>query len=144
MQSVYFAGSLGPVGFSAYNSVDQYLTADQIAHFDQVITNFGGHFNSMTSSFVCPCHGIYLFTLNFNTYNSDGLNLALMQNSALLVQAVADRAEDGALTTGSASVVVECGPSEMIWVEGADSASGAFGGNSARRSHFMGYMLYSY
>ena len=83
------------------------------------------------------------FTLNFNTYSNDGFRLALMKNSALLVMAVADWAENDTYTTGSASVVVECGPNEMVWVEG-DNDTGAFEGNAQRRSNFLGYMLYVY
>ena len=66
-----------------------------------------------------------------------------MKNSALLVMAVADWAENDTYTTGSASVVVECGPNEMVWVEG-DNDTGAFEGNAQRRSNFLGYMLYVY
>ena len=96
----------------------------------------------MTSCFVCPYQGIYLFTLNFNTYNGDGLRLALMKTSVILVQAVADLTDDGAKTTGSASVVVECGPNEMVWINASDNPDafeGAYG-----RTHFMGYLLHAY
>ena len=81
--------------------------------------------------------------LNFNTYRHDGLELGIVKDTEVLVVALADWTGSDSRTTGSASVIVECGPSEVIWVETSGSA-GEFNGNSQRRSHFIGYMLYAY
>ena len=94
---------------------------------------------------MCPYHGIYQFTLNFNTYGNDGLELGIFKRTSEetkgLVRAFGDWSNSK--TTGSATVIAKCGPSEVVWVE-ASGNKGQFEGDSQRRTHFTGYLLYAY
>ena len=136
-----FSDVLGPVGFSAYSTENTYLDPGEVAHFDALISNIGGHFNPSTSSFVCPYHGVYLFSINFNSEDSNDLQLAIVIDSEVKVQAYADYNDD--LTTGSALVIVECGPSQVAWVK-CNGNGGNLRGDSSRKTHFAGYLLHAY
>ena len=61
----------GPVAFTAYadtGSKTQYGDGSIIV-FNKVLTNAGGHYNAVTSSFICPWHGLYLMSVNIQGYN---------------------------------------------------------------------------
>ena len=92
----------GPVGFTAWANTG-YGTAygiDEVVVFDQVISNFGGHYNPDTSSFVCPFDGVYMVNVNVQTYSGDHAQVYVKRNAAALVEAWADD-QSGRLVTWS-------------------------------------------
>ena len=114
---------------------------DEIAWFDETMTNIGGHFNPATSSFVCPYHGVYMFSFTFNADTGDAVHLGIKRNDTLFVTAQADITNDSK-TTGSAVVVLECGPSQVVWVQCTHEGDLFGGGN--RKTHFTGALLHAF
>ena len=51
--------------------------------FDRELTNYGGYYNTQTSSFICPVDGVYIFTLKINVYD-DIVYVRIMRNDVHL------------------------------------------------------------
>ena len=50
--------AFGPVGFTAYASVDAHYDDYETIAFDTVVTNYGGAYDSDTGIFTCPVKGV--------------------------------------------------------------------------------------
>ena len=63
----------GPVAFTAFANTGQptWYNNDDVIVFNEVLSNAGGHYNSATSSFICPSHGVYLISVNVQGYDSN-------------------------------------------------------------------------
>ena len=138
--SYMFTDVLPPVAFTAYNNISEFFQVGQIAQFVQTFSNIGGHYNPATSSFVCPYKGVYVFSIHFSADSNDRLRLTIVIDGVATVKAWAEAQYE--ITTGSAMVVSECGPSQMVWVETEDD--GIIEGGAPGLSHFAGYLLYAY
>ena len=51
--------AFGPVGFSAYSTDAVRYEAHETIIFENVVTNYGGAYNSDTGNFTCPVTGYY-------------------------------------------------------------------------------------
>lgn len=73
----------GPVAFTAWANTGGSTPYNQfdIVVFDEVLTNFGGHYNPATSSFICPVDGVYHFSTNTLGAISSGMFTDLMRNN---------------------------------------------------------------
>ena len=136
-----------PVGFTAHASEDREYPSDEIIQFDDVQSNFGGHYNATTCTFLCPDHGIYLFSVHFNAYQGNYMYIEIVRDSTVLGEAMAlDRTRDGAYvyySHASALVIVDCEAGEEVWARsGAVTDSHLLGGS--RYSQFSGYLLHRY
>lgn len=63
--------------FRAYLSTSQNITttSNTKINFDATVFNVGNHFDTTNNRFVAPIAGLYLFSVNHNTYNvTSGLN----------------------------------------------------------------------
>ena len=60
------------IGFTAYhpNSIDYYDVGETVT-FSDILSNFGDHYNGLTSTFTWHYHGIYFLTASFNPDTSD-------------------------------------------------------------------------
>ena len=56
------ASTYDPVAFSAFTSVTH--TCSNVVRFGGVITNVGGAYSQLNSTFVCPHRGIYMFSVS--------------------------------------------------------------------------------
>ena len=61
--------SYDPVGFTAYT--DTYHTCDNSVNFEGVITNVGGAYDTVGSSFTCPYRGVYMFSVSVKVCKND-------------------------------------------------------------------------
>ena len=77
----------GPVGFTAYANSGNSKTYNynDVIVFDDVISNFGGHYNPETSSFVCPADGVYMISVHALSRKSQDVVADIMRNRDKLV-----------------------------------------------------------
>ena len=106
--------SSGPVGFTAKASSSYNVVVYEIIQFDNVLSNIGGHYNPNTCSFVCPDHGMYLFSVTICT-NEDALWIRLYKNNDPLTFAYANN-DDTDVDCSSPTVITECDAGEIVWV----------------------------
>ena len=132
-----------PVGFSVYANGNTEYGYEEIVMFTGVINNFGNHFDVQSASFNCPAHGVYMFGLNIKNYYTDNACLDIMRDNEQLVEAWADyiTSETYHYGQGSALIVAECSPGQLVWVK---ATCNSYVHGSARRSHFTGYLLHRY
>ena len=92
--------------------------------FDRELTNYGGFYNSQTSSFICPVDGVYIFTL---TINVDDANVAvcIMRNDVGLTDTWG-RTDNELYTHATNMVVTECLAGDVIWPRVATQPSLAY------------------
>ena len=124
-----------PVGFTAIFNANVNVTTNQVFPFGSVLSNFGGHYNARSYSFVCPTSGVYSFTCNFVTDNSL-LNVGLYRNNASLVLSAGHDANE--LDTGSMSVVTQCNAGDVVWVNALSPGKVT---NSLQMTHFSGFLI---
>ena len=105
----------------------------QTVKFDGIISNFGNHFNTADSTFTCPYHGTYLFSLNL-IRDYTGLCVAIMRDEEELAHAFAY--ENG--FTAGALIVVECNVGQEVNAQATCSTDVWLGD---RRNQFTGYLL---
>ena len=79
----------GPVGFTAHVPNNMNVVTYEVIGFTEVVSNFGGHFNPATSSFVCPDHGVYMFSMTICTF-ADYLTVILYRNNRMLIYGYPD------------------------------------------------------
>ena len=137
---------LTPVGFSAYeDTITSDYGAGDVIQFSHIITNVGNHYNSVTSTFVAPYDGFYLFSASVSCDDDVHVRANIMKEGSLLATAYAD---DLSLTVhethhqASMVVVTECAAGDRVWVESEDI--GQIYSDSSRISVFTGVMLVQY
>ena len=133
----------GPVAFTAKvpNSYSDLSTT--VVRFTQILTNFGGHFNSKTSSFVCPFDGVYLFFTHICTRN-DYLRTELRKGADdVLTYTISMNELGGAenIVCGSPTIVSECYSGETVYVT-TDSSGLIF--SDFDLTLFTGALLYRF
>ena len=104
--------------FTAYSDTGSNSIYKECAviEFEHVISNFGGHYNPDTSSFICPVNGIYLLSVTVQTYRLTDFAVDLMRDNQWLARAWADDAH-GTYTQASSTIVTECNRGELLWVQ---------------------------
>ena len=126
-----------PVGFSAILTKDTSLSYGTVVPFDDVISNFGGHYSTQTYSFTCPVHGVYIFSMSINQYDNNNIRGIIYRNKDELIRSTA--ADGGYRESASATVITECNAGDQVFV------SVEFGGNfdgELSPCHFTGYCLH--
>ena len=125
------------IGFTACDSTQRLYDVNEIVLFDRELTNYGGYYNTQTSSFICPVDGMYLFTLVINAYTTD-VQVLIMRNDVELTQTWA-RAIVELYNHGTNMVVTECLAGDVVWprveyiggtgdIHGADGCYTTFSG----------------
>ena len=92
--------------------------------YKTVVLNIGGQFISATHSFVCPMHGIYVFSVSFLTYKDRIDRLHLRKKSIDIVDIWAyDDDINETYGSGSISVVLECLENDAVRVVTGESGN---------------------
>ena len=125
------------MGFTAYASHTRSYNSEDVVIFDVVINNFGSYYRSDLSQFRCPYHGIYFFSVNFNSMNSQEMYSRIVLDGERLIEALAYASDER--NHAGTLVFAECNAQQTVWVQ-ATSESEMVGGN-ARSSSFSGYLL---
>ena len=126
------------IGFSAKLSGDKYIVSGEIVSFDDVISNFGGHYSTDTYTFTCPANGVYSFSMSTNKSSGWAIRGILFRNSDELIRAHAS--DDMYRDSASATVVTECSAGDQVFVS-VDEDTGYFDGTESPW-YFSGYLLH--
>ena len=101
------------IGFTACGGMSRDYDVNQTVLFDRELTNYGGYYNTQTSSFICPFDAIYIFTLVINVHYSDA-HVFIMRNSIELTSSWA-WTDDEPYNHGTNMVVTECLMGDVVW-----------------------------
>lgn len=129
------------VGFTAVADQQSYIdiSLTTVIPYKTAITNYGGHYNEQTYSFICPVHGLYSFTASIMCQN-DFIRAAIYRNSELLVTTEA-LDENNGFPSASTSVVTECNAGDVVWVN-TEIAGVLHAFN--RNDVFSGFLFYQF
>ena len=130
------------IGFSAKMSQFRVLSTNERVPFDDVITNFGGHYNADTYLFTCPVHGVYTFTMATNQYDHDNIQTGLLRNEEIIIRVAAER--EAYRDSSSATIITECNAGDSVYVRVL--LGGRFEGEGGvyNPCHFSGYLLHKF
>ena len=81
--------------------------------FDRELTNYGGYYNTQTSSFICPVDGVYVVALAINV-NNGNMVVEFMRNDVTL-SAVWGRTDAEPYTHATNLVVTKCLTGDVVW-----------------------------
>ena len=126
------------IGFSAKLSGDRDIDSGELISFDDVISNFGGHYSTDTYAFTCPANGVYSFSMSTNKSSGWAIRGILFRNSDELIRAHAS--DDMYRDSASATVVTECSAGDQVFVS-VDEDTGYFDGSESP-CYFSGYLLH--
>lgn len=110
--------TFAPVAFSVRFNADAEnglpLSAQAVLHFDQIITNVGNGFSTVTGMFTAPFAGVYSFYISFMSVNGAGhTRVAIVRQGAYVDLAFAAGHED--YDRGSTQVVIHLAKGEQVW-----------------------------
>ena len=128
-----------PVGFSAKISSNIRLQSAALVLFDDVISNFGGHYSNETYTFTCPVYGVYVFTMTIIQWDFYIIQADLYRNSDFLIRAWAD--DEGYMDSSTATVFIECQKGDQVYVS---VAYGGYFDGGLTSCHFTGYLVHRY
>ena len=133
----------GPVAFMAWadtGSETNYRSGDVVV-FNAVLNNIGGHYNTDTSSFICPWDGVYVFSVSVMGYVNDDSHIDLMHNNNFMTRIWIDGIS-GAYNRGSMTTAIECERGDVIWNRAGSHCSIHTTGDV--RTTFSGFLLHRY
>ena len=128
--------------FADTGTSTSYFRYDTIV-FDQILSNFGGHYNAETSSFVCPWDGVYLVSVTIGAADSNEAYIEIMKNEDIyLAEVRVDDIVDG-FNVASNTVVTSCNRGDVLWVRaGEDSV--IYADEDNRRTVFTAHIVHRY
>ena len=132
----------GPVGFIAFANTGKKTTYNynDVIMFDDVISNFGGHYNPETSSFVCPADGVYMISVHALSRKSQDVVADIMRNRDKLVGVRLDSLDEQYDGDGG-TIVVQGSRGDVIWIrQGYDAAVRIYAVD--RRTLFTCFLLH--
>ena len=145
------ASSNKTVGFLAELSSDQTLLPGNRLFFDNVLVNYGEHYEANHGYFRCPDNNLYSFTISLHhplleeeggQWSTVGLRL-LYDGEVIMhgpVTYVATEQHDSG--SSSITVILQCQLDKDIWVEADQSADFLLTDFGARLTSFMGFRIF--
>ena len=139
------SAELGPVGFTAYSSTSRAYGGHDPVIFDGVLANFGGAYDSISSTFTCPVTGVYVISLTLTSTVGEQAQAQITKESSRMLAALADN-DEASLNVAAVTSVFECGAGERVWVRtDANSPQGVYGSTGdGLRTGFSGFLLNAY
>ncbi|CAN9498102.1 unnamed protein product [Ophioblennius macclurei] len=113
----------------------------EVLKFDDVITNLGNNYDSITGKFTCHVSGIYFFTYHVLMRGGDGTSMwaDLCKNGQVRASAIAQDADQNYdYASNSAVLHLDSGDEVYVKLDGGK----AHGGNNNKYSTFSGFILY--
>ena len=127
------------IGFSVRLSLNIDLVQYEVIPFEDVISDFGGHYNMNTYAFTCPVHGVYMFSMSISQVDRSQIQGVLYHNNVPVSRKVADA--EGFRDSASTTVVIECNTGDQVFV--MVGQGGRFQGDeNASACDFTGYLLH--
>ena len=137
-------GTIGAIAFTAGASTTRNYSAEQTVLFDDVLSNFGGGYDPVSSMFTCPVSGVYVISLTVTSFAGDKrIQGEIFKEASRHTAALADD-HTNAVTSGSATAVLSCEAGERIWVRSYNANSEMHGSNDCcRKSSMSCFLLYA-
>lgn len=118
------------------------LTVGEVVHFDKVMLNQQGDYNSETGRFTCKVPGVYYFAVHATVYRAS-LQFDLMKNAhtvASYFQFYGNWPKPASLSGGSLLHLI---PGDQVWVQMALAEYNGFYSSTKTDSTFTGFLVYS-
>ena len=127
--------------FSAVRNMVISGRAGTVMAFEDVMTNVGSHYDSITGKFTCGVAGTYFFAFNIQR-QATSLNphISLRLNGDIIVSVYNNAV--GSRDQVSNSAVVHLNVGDQVWLELSSSSNGALG-DSWRYNSFSGFLLFA-
>ena len=110
---------------------------------NQVLSNEGNHYNSLTGTFTVPQTGIYLLTFNFGVQQiNDVAEVRLVVNNREIVDAGAQAIGTLQRSTSGNTAIIKLNQGESVWIESLRQDSEVASGQGYRWTTFSGVLLY--
>ena len=127
------------VGFTAYVKESRRYELGELVLFENVISNYGGHYQSDQSVFICPYSASYIFFVSVTSMvGPRSIYVDVKLNDMPIARALADN-QDDEYSNGSNMVVIQCTEGDKVWVESIDNHEEIAGG---MLSTFSGFLLH--
>ena len=134
------------IAFAVELSQDQYLFPESRLRFDNVLTNLGGHYDTLHHYFICPDNGLYVFSVTTQTPDpaTPWSVSRLLMDGEVIVEGPITYTTTQSYDSGSASttVVLQCVEDTTIYVEAQAAHDFPYNSYGARLTSFTGYKLY--
>ena len=101
------------IGFTSCASSSRVYGEHEIVLFERELTNYGGYYNTQTSSFICPVDVVYIFTLTINVDIADVV-VCIMRNDVELTDSWA-WTDNELYTQATNKVVTERLAGDVVW-----------------------------
>ena len=101
------------IGFTTCATESHVYDVNEIVLFDRELPNYGGYYNSQTSSFICPVDGVYIFTLTINVGDANVV-VAIMRSDVDLTDTWA-WTDNERFKHATNMVVTECLVGDVVW-----------------------------
>lgn len=118
------------------------LTVADVVHFDKVMLNKQGDYNSETGRFTCKVPGVYYFAVHATVYRAS-LQFDLMKNGHVVAsyfQFYGNWPKPASLSGGTLLHLI---PGDQVWVQMALSEYNGFYSSTKTDSTFTGFLVYS-
>ena len=134
------------IAFTAELLHDQYLFPGSRLMFDNVLSNYGGHYHPLHGLFLCPDNGIYVFTLSVHTLDAETpWSVArLMLEGEVIIQGPITYLTTASHDSGSASttVVLQCTQGLTVYAEAQAAHDFQFNSYGAELTSFTGFEFF--
>ncbi|XP_069122546.1 complement C1q tumor necrosis factor-related protein 3-like [Argopecten irradians] len=123
----HLTNRVASTGYVAFFSSLKHLLTDvaneQAIHFENVVTNNGGHYSQNTGVFTCPIEGTYVFSWTIYASGAQYIDTELVKNSVAVAYS---RAGDSAYhEASSTSAIVNLNPGDEVWIRVKERSPGA-------------------
>lgn len=128
------------IGFTAlFNAGYQTYDPETTIPFPAIVYN-SGEYNPDSSTFTCPAHAVYAFTVTLST--EIRLDADLMMNNVPVINVNVDEEDHGSQMMGTGFVITECNAGEEVKVVVRTRSTINYGDDSSTvRNTFSGYLL---
>ena len=134
------------IAFTAELSKNRYVFPDGRIVFDNVLSNFGGHYRHVHGYFLCPDNGVYVFSVSTQTTDpSTPWSVSrLMKEEVVVVQGPITyiATEDYDSGSSSTTTVLQCTAGHSIYVEAQASHHFLYNSYAPQLTSFTGFKLY--
>ena len=111
--SVSVDDATAAIGFTACSDVPRVFGLNEIVLFERELTNYGGYYNTQTSSFICPVDGVYVFTIAISV--DDTNMVVLVMRNDVELSATWANADTEPYNHATNMVVTECLVGDVVW-----------------------------
>ena len=138
---MYFSDKLpqviDTVAFMARKHGNQRVDLGDIIRFTHVLVNYGNHYDTDTSLFVCPDNNLYVFFATLLSQPGSTVWFSIVKDGVSQGEGITGSGPGQ--NTGTEVAVVQCTPRSQIWVQCHHRAANQV--ITTNHSYFGGFLL---